>query len=374
MPFDPPPPPSNSPMPNRPVKIYTMPEKFHMDDRGSSGGGSRLLLWLIVILVVAILGVAGYVVYKKFGPAANSNTNQNSNIVNSNENGNINVNQNKNANKNSNGNINVTANTNANVNVNANINISGNTNLFPAFNTNNTNTAVNTNSTPVVSSQDSDSDGLTDVEETLFSTNPNKADTDGDGYSDGQEVSSGYNPSGPGKIEANTAIKTYYDSTYGYSILYPGAWALSDDPQNTRGKMFTASGEFVEVSVQENPAGLSARDWYLTQSPGIDSSKIVSITNWDKTLSGVLSVDGLTAYFASGSRVYLINYNINILAQANYKTVFQMMYRSFKIGVVPLNTNTSANVNSNRNANANANTNTNSSNTNGNLNSATNRL
>jgi len=70
---------------------------------------------------------------------------------------------------------------------------------------------------------DSDSDGLTDVEEKAYGTNPNSvdtdgdnlsdyeeikiyhtdplnSDTDGDGYSDGVEVKSGYNPLGAGKM------------------------------------------------------------------------------------------------------------------------------------------------------------------------------
>lgn len=44
---------------------------------------------------------------------------------------------------------------------------------------------------------DSDNDGLTDMNETLYGTNPNNPDTDGDGYSDGDEVKNGYNPNGP---------------------------------------------------------------------------------------------------------------------------------------------------------------------------------
>lgn len=333
-------------------------------------------MWLIVVLVVAVVAVAGFVAYKKLVPTNNSAVTTNE----FNENQNINANVNTNANKNVNANVNGKVNTNVNINTNTSVNNAGNTNVFPSFNLNTTNSVTaNVNANPVVSSQDSDSDGLTDVEETLFSTNPDKADTDGDSYADGQEVISGYNPAGTGAIQANTSVKTYYDGSYAYSILYPSAWVLSDDPQNTRGKMFTTNGEFVEVSVQENPAGLSARDWYLTQSPGIDSSKINSITNWDKTLSGVLSVDGLTAYFVSGTRVFLINYNLNILTQANYLHTFQLMYRSFKIGVTaPINTNsaTNSNVNTNTNTNTNKNTNanTNTANTNGNLNSTTNRL
>lgn len=45
--------------------------------------------------------------------------------------------------------------------------------------------------------QDSDQDGLTNDEEQLYGTDPQKADTDGDGYSDGAEVRSGYDPLKP---------------------------------------------------------------------------------------------------------------------------------------------------------------------------------
>ncbi len=78
-------------------------------------------------------------------------------------------------------------------------------------------------STAIDQNLDSDHDGLTDVEEAKYGTDPHnpdtdgdglsdgvevhiwftdplKKDTDGDGYSDGQEVMSGYNPLGPGKL------------------------------------------------------------------------------------------------------------------------------------------------------------------------------
>jgi len=47
---------------------------------------------------------------------------------------------------------------------------------------------------------DSDNDGLTDEEEKIYGTDPEKADTDGDGYSDWEELEKGYNPLGEGKI------------------------------------------------------------------------------------------------------------------------------------------------------------------------------
>ncbi len=49
---------------------------------------------------------------------------------------------------------------------------------------------------------DTDGDGLKDGEEILkYKTNPLNPDTDGDGYNDGKEVSNGYNPLGDGKLK-----------------------------------------------------------------------------------------------------------------------------------------------------------------------------
>lgn len=50
--------------------------------------------------------------------------------------------------------------------------------------------------------KDSDNDGLTNVDEEKYGTNPTNPDTDGDGYKDGAEVASGYNPLGSGKMTA----------------------------------------------------------------------------------------------------------------------------------------------------------------------------
>ena len=48
---------------------------------------------------------------------------------------------------------------------------------------------------------DTDSDGLTDLEESLiYQTNPRLPDTDRDGFLDGNEVFHLYNPNGEGKL------------------------------------------------------------------------------------------------------------------------------------------------------------------------------
>jgi hypothetical protein len=48
---------------------------------------------------------------------------------------------------------------------------------------------------------DTDDDGLSDYEEVaVYETDPNNSDTDSDGYSDGEEVKSGFNPNGEGML------------------------------------------------------------------------------------------------------------------------------------------------------------------------------
>lgn len=49
--------------------------------------------------------------------------------------------------------------------------------------------------------QDTDGDGLTDLEEiNIYKTHYLFPDTDGDGYNDGDEVKNGFNPKGEGRL------------------------------------------------------------------------------------------------------------------------------------------------------------------------------
>lgn len=339
-----------------PKDIHTMPEKFHIVNK-AGGGGRRLLVILIILLVGAVLIGGAIFAYQTL-----LNRNENVSLVvenkNVNEEGNINAVANQNKNSNVNKNVNATGNLNRNQNLNAAANY--NVNLFENINMANANLNANTNlNANVPVSQDSDADGLTDLEETLFQTKALLKDSDNDGYIDGQEVKSDYNPNGSGRLEATNLVKTYASTDFNYSILYPSSWLESADPSNPKGTMFTSdTAEFVEVIIYDNPSKLSARDWYISQSPSIDTSYITTVNNWDKSLYGVKSVDGLNVYYASGEKIYAVTYNINVRQEANYKTVFEMMYKSFKlisVSLINLNTNTNTNTNLNANKNLNAN-------------------
>jgi hypothetical protein len=204
----------------------------------------------------------------------------------------------------------------------------------------NQNTNISTEFVPpakLPSALDSDNDGLTDEEEALYGTDPQKPDTDSDGYSDGTEVVNLYNPIGlaPVRIEDSGLVKRYANPNYSYSLLYPIKWTERALDNTNQEVIFTsATGEFVQVVVQDNIERLGLLDWYRAQFPGITDKDIFSVTNKDKTLSGFKSPDDLTVYFAKDDSIYAISYNIGTRTDLNFKTTFEMIYRSFGFGVV----------------------------------------
>lgn len=341
----------------RKARIYTMPDKFYVSDAGGSSKKSPLLLIMVIVLAVVVIGGGAFILYQRMNTSTDEIANQSPENLNTSLVVNSNTNQIVNQQTNSPANTNrlTTANTNSGTNGVFNLN-TANVNVFQ-----NTNTTSNSNVSTITRSEDTDGDGLTNVEESLYGTSITVADTDGDGYADGQEVLAGYDPNSPGQpLSSSSAVKLYTNVTDGYSLLYPSGWDVANDTQNSRGKLFTTSGEFVSVSLQDNPAQLSARDWYLSKAPGIDFTAVKSVVTWDGTLSGVQSVDGTTVYLTRGTSVYVISYNTNILSEANYMTTFQMMYQSMSTVSASANTNVhtnSTNTNSATNTNGNGNAN-----------------
>lgn len=185
---------------------------------------------------------------------------------------------------------------------------------------------------------DTDQDGLTDVEERLYSTDPAKNDMDGDGFSDGNELKNLYDPLKlETRLDVSGIVNTYTNQTYKYALLYPASWvAKAVEPADNREVMISsASGEFFTISVQDNSNKLSPVDWYTTVvTPGGDTSRLQSFA-YD-TWSGVMTEDSLTVYLTRNEKsletpplMYVIKYSLNTKNEINFITTFQMMLRSF---------------------------------------------
>lgn len=188
---------------------------------------------------------------------------------------------------------------------------------------------------PLLRAADTDKDGLTDVEESLYGTNLTNPDTDSDGYSDGLEVVNLYNPAGlaPQKIEETALVKIYANQPYNYSIFYPSLWSARALDETQREIMFTSStGEIMQVIVDDNLEQMSLRDWYLAEVSGASGTEFDSAVT-KSGLSGIKSLDGLTVYFSSGDKIYAINYSVGVKTELNYESTLEMMIKSFKISI-----------------------------------------
>ncbi len=81
-------------------------------------------------------------------------------------------------------------------------------------------TTANVSTTPILTNvlKDSDSDGLLDIYEQLYNSDPNDFDTDRDGYKDGNEVINGYNPNGKKSSDKLNDDKNIFYFAYGSNM------------------------------------------------------------------------------------------------------------------------------------------------------------
>jgi hypothetical protein len=159
---------------------------------------------------------------------------------------------------------------------------------------------------------DSDNDGLSDVEEAYFGSNPLKADTDGDTYLDKNEVDNLYNPLGSGALTLDPFVATYANSQENYSLLYPKSFKIQDVLNNGSVISFTAPDNpdyNVQVSVQPDTDKEDILIYFNQQlfpaSPAKSSDIIVK-----NGLSGLFSPDKIKYYAIDDARskIYTITY------------------------------------------------------------------
>jgi hypothetical protein len=173
---------------------------------------------------------------------------------------------------------------------------------------------------------DSDNDGLPDAYEKLVShTDPNNPDTDGDGLADGLELQLGFNPlnaysqdstqnqkdgawyltaiTGQSHTRASIALDTldtYYDSTYGVTVLYFSIAGITTNDQfdiyiQTPSVDSTDTNKvWQDMFAKEGyePFGyINGRYWFATAWPGHVATngtvKFAALDNYDRDYDGL---------------------------------------------------------------------------------------
>jgi len=179
--------------------------------------------------------------------------------------------------------------------------------------------------------EDSDNDGLTDIEEILLSTGTSTPDTDGDGYFDGAELLNLYNPAGAGKLTANSNISLYENKTFAYDLLYLSTWLTSVNGGDDSVMFKSGDNQFVQIIVQPNVNRETLDEWYTEQLSvlAIGEADRVSGSNWQ----GLKSPDGLNVYLMDNKQNYIfsLTYNPGDRNVLEYSNIFQMMIKSFNL-------------------------------------------
>lgn len=185
---------------------------------------------------------------------------------------------------------------------------------------------------------DSDSDGLTDLEETLYGTNAHNPDTDGDGFLDGNEVFHLYNPNGraPARLIDAKLVKLI-ESAVGWKMQVPTTWATTIAPNGSSATMTSGHGEVFKVSIEANAKQLSVLEWYLASHPDVKESQVLQFRS-KKGYEGIIGADLLTTYIPWGDRIFVFTYDIDGQSFINYRTTYSMMLNSLELSGIPQTT------------------------------------
>lgn len=184
--------------------------------------------------------------------------------------------------------------------------------------------------TVLPNSSDIDADGLTDIEEQVWTTSPTVADSDVDTFSDGEEVKNAYDPTLPGKkLESSSLVKSFLSSRDGFTVLYPTRWTTEEREGGMTMFSSESKEDFFQILVEPAPANISLFNWYRSEFPDVDENNINTIVI-SGTSYAILSPDRLTVYALSHDRLFTISYTPGIKEHLDYQSTFAMFLKTLK--------------------------------------------
>ncbi|KAA0206839.1 fibronectin type III domain-containing protein [Candidatus Uhrbacteria bacterium] len=184
---------------------------------------------------------------------------------------------------------------------------------------------------------DSDSDGLTDVEEAVYGTDPRVPDSDRDGFLDGNEVFHLYNPAAAAPVRLlDSGLVEPFVSPAGWSIYVPRGWtATLDENDGSRATIRTGQGEVFRISIEDNPNGASLVDWYTARHAGVAPSQLREIFT-KGGLEGLLGPDRMDANFDWDGKIFVLTYDNANKPFIQFRTTYEMLLNSLRLSGVPL--------------------------------------
>ena len=187
----------------------------------------------------------------------------------------------------------------------------------------------------IARSTDTDQDGLTDLEEFLYGTDPAQADTDDDSYRDGAEVLNLFSPRKPGEVRLaqEERIAIYANANHGYTLLYPSSWIASPLDEQTQNEVLfaTTTDEYITLEVDQNLEQQSLVSWYSSQDldTSIEDLQVRVYNNLDMLVS-----KDLTVYYVQVTgmpKIFTFTYQLDGRVSLNFLTTFEMMVKGMRV-------------------------------------------
>lgn len=185
--------------------------------------------------------------------------------------------------------------------------------------------------------KDIDSDGLTDIEETMYGTNPRDPDSDRDTFLDGNEVFHRYSPLGvsPQTLLDTGAVKEYISSDNSYQLTYPSQWTVAglvDSDFDSTGEVIfrTNSNATIRLTVTRL-ADQEFEDWYILEMVDKAPFGYLETTLTKEGYVTYQSSDERIAYVIVDDLVFSFWYDLADEKEIVYMQTFQMMINSFTL-------------------------------------------
>ncbi len=179
---------------------------------------------------------------------------------------------------------------------------------------------------------DTDSDGLTNIEEILYMTDFRNPDTDGDTFLDGNEVFHRYSPVGlaPATLLSIGAVRVLETVDLPFSMSYPTPWNPINQPAAKRVSFRSDTGAEVSVIWEGKDASLSLEDWFKTHIQEVEFEDLhATITK--EGYPALLGPDERIMYIDGGANAYTLEYELGDSQSVEFLQTFKMMANSFKL-------------------------------------------
>lgn len=184
---------------------------------------------------------------------------------------------------------------------------------------------------PLVPGRDTDSDGLTDIEELLYGSNVRLPDTDQDGFLDGNEVFHGYDPATADPatlLDRRVVVPIQIGSV---TSLVPALWT-SQELGEGRVEVKAPSGEIVTFALVPAASGTTLQEVVQNLArQTADTGWLEGETSVSKQGSALFTrTDRLGAVVAVGEMVVEVTYDVASKRTMDFVQTLQMMINQMR--------------------------------------------